>query len=62
MAYRVSSKATIQPLEPKCKKRVYNSPEEADAMIRHIKETRRVPGIRAYQCSMCGFWHLTSKP
>jgi len=51
----------ISPLEPSCKKAVYNSPEEAQDMIRHINESRVIREIRAYKCTICGFWHLTSK-
>jgi hypothetical protein len=51
----------IDPIEPSCKKTIYNSIEEAQDMINYIKENRRVQEIHAYKCMLCGFWHLTSK-
>lgn len=61
MGYRRSDKTKIPPVEPVCKKAMYNSLEDARAMINHINENRIVREIRAYKCSICGFWHLTSK-
>jgi len=51
----------IDPIQPSCRKAIYNSMEEAQDMIKHIKETRVVREITAYKCLICGFWHLTSR-
>jgi hypothetical protein len=52
----------IAPIEFPCKKTIYNSFQEAQDMIRYIKENRNVKEIHAYKCNSCGLWHLTSKP
>jgi len=57
MVYKQSNSGNIEPLQPFCKKAIYNTQEEAMDMIRHIKETRVVREISAYKCSICGFWH-----
>ncbi|HEY5471344.1 MAG TPA: hypothetical protein VIK07_12555 [Bacteroidales bacterium] len=57
----MNNRRKIDPIEPTCKKTIYGSLEEAQDMINHIKETRRVQEIHAYKCLTCGFWHLTSK-
>jgi hypothetical protein len=61
MAYRKSDFKSLDPIDPACKKTMYNSFEEAQDMMRHIKENRIVSELRAYQCNTCGMWHLTSK-
>jgi hypothetical protein len=61
MGYKLSNIKRISPIEPSCRKAIYNSPEEAQDMIKYIKENRRVKEIHAYKCMICGFWHLTSK-
>jgi hypothetical protein len=61
MGYKLSNIKKIDPIEPPCKKTIYNSPEEAQDMIIYIKENRSVRDIHAYKCNSCGFWHLTSK-
>jgi hypothetical protein len=61
MGYKLSNIKKIVPIEPSCKKPIYNSAEEAQDMIRHIKESRDVREIHPYKCTICGFWHLTSK-
>lgn len=61
MVYRSHKIKNIPPFEPSCRKTVYYSLEEAQDMINHINETRVVKAIRAYKCTICGFWHLTSK-
>jgi hypothetical protein len=40
---------------------MFNSLEDAQVMINHIKENRIARDIYAYKCTICGFWHLTSK-
>jgi hypothetical protein len=62
MSYKPSNIKNIDPIEPSCKKTIYNSLEDAQDMIRYIKENRGVKDIHAYKCMTCGFWHLTSKP
>jgi hypothetical protein len=62
MRYKHSDIRKVSPLEPVCRKKIYYSLEEAQDMIRHIRETRVVREVSAYKCSICGFWHLTSKP
>jgi len=61
MGYKLSNTKKLNPIEPSCKKTIYYSPEEAEDMVRYIKENRRVKEIHAYKCLTCGFWHLTSK-
>jgi rubrerythrin len=62
MAYKLSNKNKITPFEPPCRKTIYNSPEEAQDMIKYLSENRGVgKEIRVYKCNVCGFWHLTSK-
>jgi hypothetical protein len=61
MGYRQSYIKKTDPVEPPCKKTMYNTAEEARDMIRYINEKRVGKEIRAYKCDICGFWHLTSK-
>jgi hypothetical protein len=61
MRYKNSDIRKISPIEPLCKKKIYNSLQEAQDMISYIRENRVVREITAYKCSVCGFWHLTSK-
>jgi hypothetical protein len=61
MGYKLSNRKKIDPVELPCSKTIYYSPEEAEDMIRYIKENRRVREISVYKCTSCGFWHLTSK-
>jgi len=61
MGYKFPNIKKIDPIELPCKKTMYNSFEEAQDMIRYIKENRGGKEIHAYKCTTCGFWHLTSK-
>jgi hypothetical protein len=61
MGYKISNTKNIPPVEPPCKKTIYYTPEEAQDMIKYLKENRTNKVISAYKCSVCGFWHLTSK-
>lgn len=47
-----------------CKKVMYASEQQANADIARIKQksTRAKLPTRAYQCSKCNLWHLTSLP
>lgn len=49
-----------------CNKRGYVSKDTADIMLKRIKKiSKRYKNWRkikrSYQCSICGFWHLTSQ-
>jgi hypothetical protein len=59
MAYR--NHKNINPIEPPCRKKIYNTKAEAEDMIKYIYESRVAPQISAYKCDICGFWHLTSR-
>lgn len=61
MAYKASKYKSVDPIGPSCKKAIYNSRHEAEDMINHIRETRVVRELTAYQCEICGLWHLTSR-
>lgn len=61
MAYKLTGKKKILSVDPPCKKTMYNSQEDAEDMIRYIEENRGGKELRAYKCSVCGFWHLTSR-
>ncbi len=61
MAYKASNYKSVDPIGPSCKKKIYNSREEAEDMIRYIQENRVVKELHAYQCPGCGMWHLSSK-
>lgn len=61
MAYNKNSRKSVSPIDPTCKKTIYNTREEAEDMIRYIQETRVVKELHAYQCNVCGLWHLSSK-
>lgn len=61
MAYNKNSRKPVSPIDPSCKKTIYNTREEAEDMISYIKETRVVKELHAYLCPVCGLWHLSSK-
>jgi hypothetical protein len=61
VAHRSSTYKSVKPIDPGCKKAIYQSREEAEEMIRHIRETRFVSELSAYECPHCGLWHLSSK-
>jgi hypothetical protein len=61
VVYKLSNIKKIHPVDPPCKKTMYNSLEEAQDMIQYIKENGRGRELYAYKCMTCGFWHLTSK-
>lgn len=61
MAYKLSNIKKVNPIDPVCRKTTYYTQEEAQDMISYIKENRSIKEIRAYKCTICGFWHLTSK-
>jgi hypothetical protein len=45
MGFRLSNKTKIHPIDPPCKKTIYNSLENAQAMIKYIVENREVQDI-----------------
>jgi hypothetical protein len=51
----------INPLEAPCKKTIYNSLADATESIEYLQASKFVKNLSAYKCSVCGFWHLTSK-
>jgi len=61
MSYKSSGRKAYDPIGPSCKKTMYHSLEEAEDVIRHIRETREVRELKAYQCEICGQWHLSSQ-
>jgi hypothetical protein len=61
MKSRPSRLKKINPLEVPCKKTIYNSLVEAKEAIAYHQENKFVKNLSAYKCSVCGFWHLTSK-
>jgi hypothetical protein len=61
MKYKPSGKRKVNPLEALCKKTIYTSLIEAQESIVYLQENKHVKDLSAYKCSMCGFWHLTSK-
>jgi hypothetical protein len=61
MRYKNTYRKTAEPIHTPCKKTIYHSEEEAEDMIKYIRETRVTKEIRVYKCDICGFWHLTSK-
>jgi hypothetical protein len=58
--YKLSKIEKIYPIEPPCKKTMYRTKADALEAIRYVNENRRIE-LSAYQCEICGFWHLTSK-
>jgi hypothetical protein len=40
---------------------MYNSLIDAKESIDYLQENKGVKALSAYKCSVCGFWHLTSK-
>jgi hypothetical protein len=61
MGYKFSKIKKISPLDPPCRKTIFNSYDDAQDMIKYIRENRGGHEINAYKCTICGFWHLTSK-
>jgi hypothetical protein len=51
----------ITPIEPQCKKTIYTSLIEAKESIVYLQENKGAKDLSAYKCTICGFWHLTSK-
>lgn len=61
MKYKLSPVRKINPVESPCKKNIYNSLNDAKEAIEYIQQSKGVKILSAYKCSVCGFWHLTSK-
>jgi hypothetical protein len=60
MKYKLPKTGNIAPLETRCKKTVYESKDAAQDAIAYVMSGSRVK-LETYQCTICGFWHLTSK-
>jgi hypothetical protein len=61
MKYKPSRTKNADHVQSPCKKTMYNSLIEAKESIDYLKENKWVKDLSAYKCSVCGFWHLTSK-
>jgi hypothetical protein len=61
MKYKPSRLRKIYPVDTPCKKTMYDSLIDAKESIEYLKENKYVKDLSAYNCSVCGFWHLTSK-
>jgi hypothetical protein len=59
MKYNVFGSDKPTPISPPCRKKIYDTREAAMDAIQHMESVRHVK-LSAYQCSICGFWHLTS--
>jgi hypothetical protein len=51
----------IHPIEARCKKTIYDSFDDAKASADYLRENKGVKDLSVYKCTICGFWHLTSK-
>lgn len=59
-----ASKHLLPKYEPlPCEKYTYVDEGEARKALKLIKQDKRThkKPVRAYQCEVCGYWHLTSK-
>jgi hypothetical protein len=61
MKYKPSPIRKIYPIESPCKKTMYSSLPEAKESIEYLQDNKGAKSLSAYKCSVCGFWHLTSK-
>jgi hypothetical protein len=61
MKYKPGRIRKTDPVEFPCKKKIYNSLDEAKEAIDYLEKNKYVKDLSAYKCSVCGFWHLTSK-
>jgi hypothetical protein len=61
MKSKLSRTRKIDPIETPCKKTIYNSLIEAKESIVYLQENKGAKDLSAYKCTICGFWHLTSK-
>ena len=61
MRYKSPRIRKIYPIESPCKKTMYNSLIDAKESLDYLQENKGVKDLSVYKCSVCGFWHLTSK-
>jgi hypothetical protein len=61
MKYKPIRVKKTDPIGPTCKKKIYYSFDEAKESIEYLQETKWIKDLSAYKCTICGFWHLTSK-
>jgi sulfite reductase beta subunit-like hemoprotein len=61
MKYRFTRQQKIYPIEPPCKKTMYDSETDAQEMIKYLKSEKGVKEqLHYYACIKCGKYHLTS--
>ncbi len=61
MKYKPSRERKVYPIESPCKKTMYNSQADAKESMDYLMANKGVKELSAYKCTVCGFWHLTSK-
>ena len=61
MKYKPLRTKKINPIETPCRKAIYDSLAAAKESIEYLQENKGVKTLSAYKCTICGFWHLTSK-
>jgi hypothetical protein len=61
MKFKPSRIRNVYPIEAPCKKKMYNSFIDAKESIDYLQENKGKRDLSAYKCTICGFWHLTSK-
>jgi len=61
MKYKSTRTKKINPVEAPCRKAIYDSLAAAKESIEYLQENKGVKALSAYKCTICGFWHLTSK-
>jgi len=61
MKYKASRIKKVDPIATPCKKKMYDSLNDAQESIGYLQENKTGKKLSAYKCSVCGFWHLTSK-
>jgi hypothetical protein len=61
MKYKPSRERKVFPIESPCRKTMYNSLADAKESMDYLLANKGVKELSAYKCTVCGFWHLTSK-
>jgi hypothetical protein len=61
MKYKPTREGKVYPIESPCKKTMYSSYADARESMDYLMANRNVKELSAYKCTICGFWHLTSK-
>ena len=61
MKYKATNIQKAYPIEPPCKKTIYDSEMDAREMIKYLKNEKGVKEqLHYYACVICGKYHLTS--